>query len=297
MNRKILFATDFSDASEEAFRQVCAIGSRERAVVGVCHVLLRPNAVPKWLEGQVLSDAEVERRTGEALAGRAAALANAGVPQTETFVERGDFYAAIVQRAETFGADLIVVGSHGRTGVARMLLGSVAERVVRHAHCAVLVARPSPEKGPVIASTDFSDASKAGLRAAAHEAARTGSELVALHVFDVDYPGGLPYGVNAAGMMEALKGTEELREMKEALQRAVTEAAGTLGVKTTVDVAVGDPAAAIVQRAEDLGARLVVLSTHGRTGLSRVLLGSVAEKVVRHAHVSVLAVRATQGSE
>lgn len=294
MHQRILFATDFSDASEEALRQASSIGTRDKAVVGVCHVLPRPNTVPAWLPGQILSDGEVEQRTRDALEGRAAVLTNAGVPKTEIFVERGDFYAAVVRRAEAFGADLIVVGSHGRTGISRMLLGSVAERVVRHAHCAVLVARPSPEAGPVIASTDLSEASRAGLRAAAQEAARTGSDLIAVHVLDVDFPGGLPYGVNTAGMMDALKDTDELKETREALEKAVTEATGPLGVKATLEVTVGDPAAAIVQRAEDLAARLVVLSTHGRTGLSRMLLGSVAEKVVRHAHVSVLAMRAKE---
>lgn len=292
MHQRILLATDFSDASEEALRQASSIGARDHAVVGVCHVLPRANAVPAWLSGQILTDAEVERRTQDALEGQAARLTNAGVPKTEIFVERGDFYAAIVRRAEAFGADLLVVGSHGRTGMARVLLGSVAEKVVRHAHCAVLVARPSPEAGPVIASTDLSDASKAGLRAAVHEAARTGSDLVAVYVVDVDYPGRLPYGINAAGMMDAIKDTDELRETRESLQKAVAEATGTLAVKATLELTVGDPAAEIVQRAEDLAARLVVLSTHGRTGLSRVLLGSVAEKVVRHAHVSVLAMRA-----
>lgn len=293
MNRKILFATDFSDASEEAFRQACAIGARDGAVVGICHVLPRSNAVPPWLQGHVLGEGEVEQRTRDALAERAAALGKAGVAKVETFVTKGDFHAAIVEQAEAFGADRILVGSHGRTGVARMLLGSVAEKVVRHAHCAVLVARPSPETGPVVASTDLSEASKAGLRAAAHEAARTASELCAVHVLDVDYPGGLPYGVNSAVMVEALQGTEELRETTEALQKILAETAGAFGVKATLHVTVGDPAASIVQRAEDIGARLVVLSTHGRTGLSRVLVGSVAEKVVRHAHVSVLAMRTT----
>lgn len=294
MSRKILFATDFSDASEVAFRAASAMGARESATVGVCHVLLPPKAVPAWLQGQVLTDEEVERRTREALGGRAAALKNAGVPGVETFVERGDFYASIVQRAEAFGADLILVGSHGRTGVARLLLGSVAEKVVRHAHCAVLVAREGPEKGPVLASSDFSEASQAGLRAAAREAARAGSELVVLHVVDIDLAGAFPYGVDAAGVLEAMKDSKEAREMHEALAKAASAATGTLDVKVTLDFAVGDPAAAIVQRAEDLGARLVVLSTHGRTGLSRVLLGSVAEKVVRHAPASVLAVRTPQ---
>lgn len=299
MATRILLATDFSDASEEAMRQAHAIAARDHAVLGVCHEVpeaLRESAqVPPWLQSQLPDNAEIRRRAKIALERRAIELTSGGVKKVDAFLEEGEGHAAIVKRAEAFGADLVVVGSHGRTGLTRILLGSVAEKVVRHAPCPVLVARKGPATGPVVTATDFSEASKPGMRAAATEAARTGSTLVVLHVFPLAWPGATPYAVDAAGLSAALSDTEALKRASADLDAAIQEAARGLLVQTKGEVLVGDPATLIVQRAEALQARLVVVATHGRTGLARALMGSVAERVVRLAHTSVLAVRAGPG--
>ncbi len=295
MSTRILLATDFSDASEEATRTAHAIAARDHAVLGICHVIPEPmpaNAqIPAWLGGHLPDDATIQRAATEALQKRAAELSTGGVKNVEAFVEEGEPYATIVKRAEAFGADLIVAGSHGRTGLSRMLLGSVAEKIVRHASCGVLVARKGPETGPVVTATDFSDASKPGLRAAAVEAARTGSPLVAIYVFDLAWPGATPYAVDASGLSAVLSDTEALRNANTELTKALGEATRGLLVQAKGEVLVGEPAAVIVRRTEEMGARLAVVSTHGRTGITRVLLGSVAERIVRLSHCSVLAVR------
>ena len=145
MSTRILLATDFSDASEEATRTAYAIAARDHAVLGICHVIPKPipaNAqIPAWLGGHLPDDATIQRAATEALQKRAAELSTGGVKNVEAFVEEGEPYATIVKRAEAFGADLIVAGSHGRTGLSRMLLGSVAEKIVRHSPCPVLVVR------------------------------------------------------------------------------------------------------------------------------------------------------------
>lgn len=301
MPTRVLVATDFSDASEEAIRQAHAIAARDGAILGLCHVVPQPlpanTAVSTWVRGETPDFLEIERRARAALKLRAAELSNGGVKTVEAFIESGESYVEVVKLAEAFAADLVVVGSHGRTGLARILLGSVAEKVVRHAPCAVLVARKGPESGPVVTSTDLSDASKPGLRAAAAEAARTGSPLVALHVFDLTWPGASPFAVDASGLSAVLSDPEALRRTATDLNKALEEATRGLIVQARSEVLAGDPAALIVKRAEELGARLVALSTHGRTGLSRVLLGSIAEKIIRHAHSSVLAVRGATSSD
>lgn len=292
---RILLCTDFSDTSEHAARTAHAIAARDHAVLAVCHVLPPPiptgAQIPAWLGGHLPDDVAIHKAATEALQKRAEELSTGGVQNVSAFIEEGEPYAAIVKRAEAFAADLIVVGSHGRTGLSRMLLGSVAERIVRHAPCAVLVARTGHDDGPVVTATDFSDAAKPGLRAAAVEAARTGSPLVGLHVFDLAWPGATPYAVDASGLSAVLSDTEALRTANEALSKALEEAARGVIVQWKGETLVGDPSALIVRRAEEMGARLVVISTHGRTGLARVLLGSVAERVVRLSHASVLAVR------
>ncbi|MEZ4296514.1 MAG: universal stress protein [Polyangiaceae bacterium] len=294
MSTRILLATDFSDASEEASQQAHAIAARDHAALGICHVVpetLPANVqVPVWVGTQLPDAAAIFKAAADALDRKATALSAGGV-QVETFVEEGEAYAGIVRTAESFAADLVVVGSHGRTGISRMLLGSVAEKVVRHAPCAVRVARKGPETGPVITATDFSEASKPGLRAAAREAARTGSDLVVLFVFDLAWPGATPYAIDASGLSAVVSDTEAIRRSNEDLNKIIAETTQGVLVQAKGEVLVGDPATLIVRRAEEMNARLVVLSTHGRTGLSRVLLGSVAERVVRLAHTSVLAVR------
>jgi nucleotide-binding universal stress UspA family protein len=295
MPTRILIATDFSDASEEAIRQAHAIAARDHAILGLCQVV--PEPLPEWVQSHVPSIEEIERRALEATERRAAELRNGGVRVVEAFVSVGRDYAEIVRRAETFAADLIVVGSHGRTGLARTLLGSVAERVVQHAPCAVLVARKGPDAGPVVTSTDFSEASKPGLRAAATEAARTGSPLIGLHVIELAWQGKTPFAADAWGLSTVESDAEAVRRATADLDKTLEEAARGHIVEVRGEVLAGAPATRIVERAEQLQARLVVVSTHGRTGLARTLLGSVAEKVVRHAHTSVLVVRGTVPSQ
>lgn len=283
MLERILLATDFSDISDEAASQAQALAICDRATLGVCHVLPEPGSAHTeslaYLAGGVPTHAALAAGARQWLQSRAAALSAAGVARVETFLDEGDAYAAIVKRAEAFDADLLVVGSRGRTGIARMLLGSVAEKVVRDAPCPVFVARKSTSIGPIVSGTDFSPAAAIGLRAAAVEAARAGTSLVAIHALE------LPLGEHAFAIDAAV------RDATAQLDRLLAEATRGLQAKAAGEVLMGDAASLLVQRAEELDARLVVISTHGRTGIARLLLGSVAEKVVRLAHTSVLAVR------
>jgi nucleotide-binding universal stress UspA family protein len=298
MPTHVLLATDFSEASEEAARQAHAIAAHDGAALGVCHVvpegLPADGQVPPWLAAQIPDRGTLEQRAKDALEQLVGRLGGEA-KNVELFVEEGDAATAVVRRAEAFGADLVVVGSHGRTGIKRVLLGSVAEKIVRHAPCAVLVAREGPESGPVVTATDFSDAARPGLRAAALEAARTGSALHAVHVIDTTWLG-LPLPADTAGLWAAMESSDFRKEIRAALDKELAEATSGLGVEARGELLLGDAGRQIVQRAEELGARLVVISTHGRTGISRALLGSVAERVVRLAHASVMAVRAKEAN-
>ncbi|HTQ04946.1 MAG TPA: universal stress protein [Polyangiaceae bacterium] len=288
----VLAAVDFGDSSLEALRQGRALAHAAGGRLAVCHVLPAvPDASFLFPERPAENTAEL---TADEEAARRALVDHArtklGLELTEVFVERGPAYAEIVRRAETWGAGTIVVGSHGRRGIARAVLGSVAERVVRHAHCSVLVARPVRKPGVVLAATDLSDASLPAVVEGAAAAKRLGARLVVVSSVEWAEPISISTG-NLIGVASPAPTVELKREVADALKSTLEQALVRLGVEGEVRPLEGSPAAQIVDAADELDAELVVVGTHGRTGLRRLALGSVAERVVRSVHTSVLAVR------
>ncbi len=295
MSTTILVSTDFSEVSYDAVRHARDIAKNDGVTLGLVHVVpelsgAHQQSMLEWLRDKAPKASETEKLIRETLAGKAAEIAAEGVT-VETYLEEGEPHAAIVRCAERIDAALVVVGSHGRTGVKRMLLGSVAEQVVRYAHCPVLVARSGPTEGPVVTGTDLSEAARPGLREAAKLAAASKSELHVLYVLNAGWFGRSGVGLSPAALAEAMSGSQSFKDAEQAMDAEIALATTDLDVKVTREVTVGDPAGALVQRAEDVKARLVVTATHGRTGLSRALLGSVAERIIRLAHTSVLVVR------
>ncbi|MCG8459720.1 MAG: universal stress protein, partial [Holophagales bacterium] len=200
---------------------------------------------------------------------------------------------AIVQYAENEDVDMIVMGGHGRRGLRRLFLGSVAEEVVRTAPCSVLTTRLSdrdplaPVKA-VVAPVDFSEESARALDLASDLAGRYGAKLHVVHAVErpvvatqyhaiYDWAGG-------AGFKSA---TEEL---KKALAAMVNEVDGS-DVDTVLAILEGEPSKAVADHAENVDAGLIVIASHGLTGLEHFLLGSVCERLVRLAHCPVLTLR------
>ena len=172
-----------------------------------------------------------------------------------------------------------------------MLLGSVAERVARYAHCSVLVSRPQRAGAVVLAATDLSDPSLPAVAAAAKEAGARSLPLIVAHVVDDWF---VSYGSRAGaffGTRVLLPPLDAQIRSRASLMRSLRQAMDRFGADGQALVLDGDVAAAIVSAAEAQRAELLVVGTHGRTGLKRVVLGSVAEELVRLAHCSVLVVR------
>jgi nucleotide-binding universal stress UspA family protein len=290
---KVLVAYDFSDASAEALEQARTEAKTLGGALAVCHVLpVLYDAEPFF--SQFRQDATLDLGAMEAETRRAvedkvhSVLAS---QPAEVFIERGAAYAEIVTRAEAWGADLVVVGTHGRSGIARVLLGSVAERVVRHAHVPVLVARAIKKAGVVVAATDLSETSLPVVAAAARAAERRNARLVVVTAVDfataaLSSIAGAPFG--ATPVVPPAETQEQVRQaMRETMTRELERVRAT-GEVRVVD---GPPASAITELADSLDAELLVVGTHGRTGFSRLALGSVAERVARAASSSVLVVR------
>ncbi len=199
--------------------------------------------------------------------------------------------------AAELGADLIVLGTHGRRGATRLFLGSVAEEVVRHAACPVLTSReaadPQPPAAPqrVLLPVDFSAPSRRIAALAAELAGRWGATLQLLHVLE------LPPLPSFYGLLPDATALERLRQ--DAAEELATLAATTIGgdgVHWEGAVSRGRAAEEIVRFAAEHGGELIVMPTQGRGGFDRLLLGSTAERVLRMAACPVLTLNAASES-
>jgi nucleotide-binding universal stress UspA family protein len=144
---KILMAIDDSKFSEQSLRVICAQISSKGTEVRVLHVLQPITvAAPPQMSARYTPELEAQAKEAQELIKRAAdSLSEAGF-KVSTAVEKGDVRLKIIDAAKDWGADLVVVGSHGRSGIPRLLLGSVAEFVARHAPCSVEIVRTSAKK-------------------------------------------------------------------------------------------------------------------------------------------------------
>ncbi len=203
--------------------------------------------------------------------------------------------SAIVDLAREWKADLIVLGSRGHGTIESMLLGSVSREVVDHAPCPVLIARGTRLRSVILATDGSADA----VRAETILTTWPMFERIPVTVIAVNAQTDLPMAIGSANAFypQALAQYEAAVEVVRAqMTDAATGAAGRLsaaGHPTTRELRDGDPAAEIVDAARKLGSDLIVLGSRGLTGLTRLLVGSVAASVATHAQCSVLVVRET----
>jgi nucleotide-binding universal stress UspA family protein len=292
--RKILCATDLSQGSDEALRQADGYCREQGAELTALYVEppLAPALFPDY--GAVpVSPAALEEARVRAREAMQTQVERAGATcpklRLEIIPSGGPVYAEIVRRAEEGGYDLVVLGGQGATGLTRVLIGSVADKVVRYAHTPVLVARPSPASGQIVVGSDLSPASRMALKAGAIEATRRRARLTVVHCLGFS-PEMMGFGY--APLVPAPAPMPESRVAQEQAARKRLEAElSELGLQASTVVEEGEPAPALSRLAESLPAQLLVVGASGKTGLSRVLLGSVAQSVVGHAPCSVLVAR------
>jgi nucleotide-binding universal stress UspA family protein len=197
----------------------------------------------------------------------------------------GNPSSAILEAAEHLKADLLVVGGAGPSERVRRLLGAVAEDVARYAHCPVWVAHRGVGTGAVIAATDFSKPAEAALAAAADFSRRTESSLSVVHALAIDHV--LPTGAEAWSVWSP----DELNRLRADAKKHLDDELQRAGLKAEGVISDTSPANAILSLAEEQKARLICVGTIGRTGLRRVVMGSVAEAIIRKAHCPVLVTR------
>jgi nucleotide-binding universal stress UspA family protein len=284
----ILAAMDLDKGSDDLLRQADALARSYRVKLTVCHVLPEIFAVRPLFPQLHLEDAlklyDLEAAVRDALLERIRTVTAREPPQIEIEIEQGTVHAGIFRAAENIGAGAVVVGGKVDHSGAH-ILGSAAEHVVPYAYCPVLVVRPSPP-GKVLAATDFSDSALPAVEAGATEARHRKADLAIIHAMDL-----LPVVSPIYGEFYGVPPMELSDQMKRLWQPKLDECVHHFKAKGGGLLRDGPAAPAILSAASELPAQLLVVGTHGRTGLSRIALGSVAEAVVRAAPCSVLTVR------
>ncbi|UIO99291.1 universal stress protein [Halobaculum sp. CBA1158] len=286
---EIVVATDGSDPAEAAVGEAIALAAAVGARVHPCAV------VDPYLTGQRVTDvAKLRSDASERVEAAAERAREAGV-DADPVVREGTPHEEIGAHVESVGADLLVVGTHGRRGARRVLLGSVAEKVIRTATVPVLAVHGGDERptwgdgSRLLVATDGSTAAVPAERVGVGLAAALNADITAVSALDeAEALAGACGGALSTEVVESVRSA--LAERAERAVDRVRDRAEAAGVDAEGEVIGGEPIGAIRDHAADVDADLVVVGTHGRTGVRRVLLGSVAEGIVRSADRPVLVV-------
>lgn len=286
LEERILVPVDFSDHSRAALERAVQLARARDARIDLLHAIAYP-PVADDPDCAARLRPEIRRASEEALERLAATLRDRGIDYETRLVER-DPADAIRSAALTPGTSLIVMGSHGRRGLDRLLLGSVAERTLTGSPLPVYVTRESLAEAPdpirsILLATDFSrDAQRVEVQVASL-AREAQAEVEVLHA--VWEPSALfaPYAVAGGADIE----TELLEAARQRIDR-VAERLGEHGVEAKTKIVVGRAPESILDRAEATGAQLIAMGTRGYSTLQRFIMGSVTHRVLRHAPCSVL---------
>jgi nucleotide-binding universal stress UspA family protein len=289
--KKLLCPIDFSSGSQRALRVAARMASELGAELVLVHAWNLPSR--PFAEQNPIPEETVRRLVDEEQRQLLAAVtetAELGVPRTTSRLLHGVPWDQIVQAVRDDPAiDLIVMGTHGRTGLARVFLGSVTEQVVRHSPCSVLVTRDPVGLAAfenVLCAIDFSEDSSQVIQRAAELATRGLRAITLLHVIE-------PPATFSGWRLPATQLADFQQQAAVELERRASELAKKVSVPVTTQIRVGGPAAQILEALDaEPRSNLVLMGSHGRTGIKRVLVGSVAETVLRHAACPVLIVRA-----
>ncbi|MBZ5681063.1 MAG: universal stress protein [Acidobacteriia bacterium] len=278
--RNVLFATDFSTASMQALPYATGIARRFDSKLCIAHVV-PPEDYPSGLNS-LDEAAQLARREAEL---KVSSLLNSALCRDlacEAVVGNGDIWIGLSDFMRRNATDLLVMGTIGRTGVRKFLLGSVAEEAMRESQCPVLTVGPeshaAEESGfrQILYATDFSADSLAATPYALAFSKNYSSRLTLVHALE---------GLTESPYLDAQMASVRLRDL--APQRV------DLGPEPGIIVEMGSPADVILKAADDTASDLIVIGAHGAGALARLSshFGSVAHKIVCRALCPVLTVR------
>lgn len=293
--RRILCPIDFSDASRHALAHAATVARWYGAAITALHVRSAAVFVNPPIILAASPDAAIPGLTDRPqLEVQLREWLRTGAPdiKTDAVVTEGSPAARIVERARTLPADLIVIGSHGRAGVERLILGSVTEKVVRHASCPVMTVPPAaatrshlPFKH-LLCPIDFSRSSLAALQFAFSIAQESDARLTLLGVFEWSHEGVAKHPADTPDFRSRWE-ADTTRELNALVP---DEVRNWCSVESAV--AFGRASDQILRLALTHQADLIVMGLQGRTALDMALFGSTANQVVKLATCPVLTLRA-----
>lgn len=291
-NGQVLLATDFSRPAMRAYAYAAKLATAFTTRLVILNVLEGPPVLDREFPVNALYLKQLQEEADCELA-KLVRLAKMDGVSAEPWLEYGIPAQCIAKAAEKRSAALIVLGTHGRTGWNRVLLGSTAEAVVREAPCPVLTVRVMEESVELpgaasierlLVPIDFSEFAQEALEYATLLAKQLNTRVRLVHaMMAAAYP--LDFALFGVSEEQALR--EKVHEHLDKLVSVVKAD----GVVAEGSCEVGAPGEVILKHAKEVGAGAVVMGTHGRRGLSHLALGSVAEYVVRHAACPVFTVK------
>ncbi|UCF38123.1 MAG: universal stress protein [Acidobacteriota bacterium] len=290
---RIVFPTDFSEESERALPHALEIARRFDARISLLHVRTPYGDDPRRPEFRFFDERKYEEYVEQCLADLLDGIETQELVET-VLVKDVAAASGVLDYADQSEADLIVMGTHGRSGLAHFLLGSVAEKVVRHATCSVLTVaslrkpyRSATDYKKVLIAFDFSDTSRDAVRRGKDFASRFGSEVAVLYVLEQSvFP---PFDTTWKASVK-----QDLKEVEASARKALAatldsdESLEGIHLEVIAGDADGKAEAEIVEYASRHEVDLIIMGTHGLSGLNHALLGSTTERVVRTADCPVL---------
>lgn len=292
----ILVPTDGSEHAERAAEHALSVA---RAFDATVHLI---NVVDVQSEGGLFNAGGVDKEFIERLEHRAretiADLETLAEPDdVRTAVVRGKPSEGILDYADENDADLVFMGTHGRTGLNRYVTGSVTERVVRQSDVPVFTVRATERSivgdgyDRILIPTDGSDCAATAVDHGVAIAEKYDATVHAVNVMDVRAMS----GTADVPVQDSL--IERFEEQGEDATEAVAERAREAGLDAVTAVRKGTPAVSLLDYADENDIDLITMGTHGRRGLDRYFLGSTTTKVVRTAEMPVLSVRSSETDE
>ncbi len=279
--KTIMAASDLSARSDRALARAALLAHQHQAKLLAVHVV--DEELPAALADRQAEDAD------RLLRAAIAALPDSGTLSSEVRVVVGELYQTIHSEAEASGADLVVIGQHRKDVLLDLFRGSTGERIIRFGNRPVLVVKSAALHRYVslLVAVDFSPPSRRAVEMSVKLAPDADVKLV--HAFDIPFRGLLFGGASMERL--AKKHQQQFQEMVEAQTREFLATLSAPIALREVIAREGAPEETVLAVADETRSDLLVVGTHGRSGIGRALLGSVAEGLIARAPCDVLAVR------